>query len=424
MTDPSPDEIDRYERRRRSPSARGLRVLIAALVVLAGCAPLASDARQSGTAASVVGGSANQTAEEGASAVAGLPGGELTVHFLDVGQGDASLVIAPDATMLIDTGRHDAEDLVPQLRALGVARIDVVAITHAHADHVGQLDEVLGAFDVDEVWMPGTTSTSLIFEEGVAAIEASEAAYEEPRAGDRTSVGSLGVDVLHPSTLTGNVHGDMLAMRVSYGSLSVLFTGDAEADVEAEMVQRDKGALAATIYQVGHHGSSTSTSSALLEAVSPEVAVYSAGEGNSYGHPHAEVLDRLTGAGVEVYGTDVHGSVTVVSDGVGYSVTPAATGQPAEASPATSPVKPAPPSSSLSAPTKESPSAAGCKPGQVDINSAGAQELDRIVHIGPVFAEEIVALRPFESLEDIERVDGIGDAKASDIMEEALACAS
>jgi competence protein ComEC len=136
------------------------------------------------------------------------------------------------------------------------------------------------------------------------------------------------------------------------------------------------------------------------------------------------VLDRLSGAGVEVYGTDVHGSVTVVSDGVGYSVTPATTGQPAEAPPATSPVEPAPPSSSPPAPTQESPSAAGCKPGQVDINSAGAQELERIVHIGPVFAEEIVALRPFESLEDIERVDGIGDAKASDIIEEALACAS
>jgi DNA uptake protein ComE-like DNA-binding protein len=255
------------------------------------------------------------------------------------------------------------------------------------------------------------------------ALEASDVTYEEPRAGAQTSVGSLVVDVLHPSSLVGDIHGDMLSMRVGFGGLSVLFTGDAELAVEAEMIQRDRGSLAATVYQVGHHGSSTSTSPALLEAVSPEVAVYSAGEGNSYGHPHAEVLDRLTGAGVEVYGTDVNGTVTVVSDGAGYTVTTATAGDPVEGSQVAAPVEQAPPDTSP-LPVEQSPAPSGCQPGQVDVNTAGAKELDRIVHVGPAFAAEIVALRPFARLDDIVRVDGIGEAKMHDISEEALACAS
>jgi beta-lactamase superfamily II metal-dependent hydrolase len=389
-------------------------VLVASLVVLAGCAPLADDTGQPAAAASVVGGRGSQAAGR-APATRSSPAAELQVHFLDVGQGDASVLVAPDATVLIDTGRHDSDEVVPQLKALGVSRIDVVAVTHAHADHVGQLDEVLAAFDVDEVWMSGTPSTSATFEEGLTAIEASEVAYEEPRAGDYTSVGSLEIDVLHPSQLVGDIHGDMLSMRVSYGAFSVLFTGDAEADVEAEMLGRDRATLASTIYQVGHHGSSTSTSPALMDAVSPEVAIYSAGQGNSYGHPHTEVLDRLTAAGVVVYGTDVNGTVTVASDGVGYTVSTATVDVPGAPQQADSP---------QSEPPASENDPGGCQPGQVDINTAGLEELDRIANVGPSLANQIVGLRPFSGLEDLVRVDGIGAAKMDEINEEALACAS
>lgn len=410
--------------RRRLATAVAIRgVMLVALVFASGCGVLA-DAGSPGSSASVFGGTADRGAEGPetvSSTPVSVPSGELRVHFLDVGQGDASVLIAPDATMLIDTGRHDSDDVVPQLKALGVSRIDVVAVTHAHADHVGQLDEVLAAFDVGEVWMSGTPATSATFEEGVAAIEASEAAYEEPRAGDQTSVGSLAIDVLHPSQLVGDIHGDMLSMRVSYGALSVLFTGDAEADEEAEMLGRDRDTLASTIYQVGHHGSSTSTSPALLDAVSPEVAVYSAGQGNSYGHPHAEVLDRIAGAGVAVYGTDVNGTVTVTSDGAGYTVSSATGGEPSGAPQPADPPGLAPPADSP--PVAES-APGGCQPGQVDINTDGVDELDRITNIGPSLADQIVGLRPFSGLEDLVRVDGIGEAKMDEIREEALACAS
>lgn len=137
--------------------------------------------------------------------------------------------------------------MVSYLQDLGVSRIDVVAITHPHADHVGQLDHVLGAVDVDAVWMSGTLSTSQTFEEALSAIEASDAAYEEPRAGAHTTVGSLVIDVVHPTELTGEAHPDTLPMRISYGSVSLLFAGDAETEAEAEALARDPAVLAATV---------------------------------------------------------------------------------------------------------------------------------------------------------------------------------
>lgn len=392
-----------------------VRALVVVLLLVAGCAPL-DESAGGGSAASVFGGGPGGGPGEETPAPPAPPAGELAVHFLDVGQGDATVVIAPDATMLIDTGRQDGGDVVAYLQDLGVPRIDVVAITHPHADHIGQLDDVLTAVDVEEVWMSGTASTSQTFEEAVAAIEASDAAYEEPRAGAHTTVGSLVIDVVHPTELTGEAHPDTLAMRISYGSVSFLFTGDAEAETEAEMVARDEALLAATVYQVGHHGSSTSTSPALLAAVDPEVAIYSAGIGNSYGHPHAEALDRLADAGVAVYGTDTHGSLTVTSDGATYRVTPT---RPGGAAPTSSPATPATPEAAADPEVVTS-----CQPGQVDINTASVEDLERIGEIGPQLANEMVALRPFDGVADIVRVDGIGEVTMSAITEEGLACAS
>jgi competence protein ComEC len=250
-----------------------------------------------------------------------VPPDGLAVRFLDVGQGDATLLTAPGATMLIDTGRHDRDDLVPLLRAAGVSALDVVAVTHPHADHLGQFDRVLDALDVAEVWWPGTTHSTRTFERALDALERSDAAYEEPRAGDRTTVGPLQVEVLHPETLSGgDLHADMLVLRVVYGEVSFLFTGDAERDVEEALVRRLGPSLASTVYQVGHHGSATSTTPPLLAAVSPAIAVYSAGAGNAYGHPHREVVSRLLDAGVDLYGTDVHGTITITTDGADVEV--------------------------------------------------------------------------------------------------------
>lgn len=341
-------------------------------------------------------------------------GADLSVHFLDVGQGDATVFIGPDATLLIDTGRHDRSDVVPHLRALGVSAIDVVAITHAHADHIGQLDSVLDNFDVDEAWMSGTPHTTQTFDRAITALERSGARYDEPRGGQTTTVGSLTIEILSPSRLSGDLHADSLVMRVSYGSVSFLFTGDLEAAGESGIVNRWAGSLATTIYQVGHHGSNTSTSRGFLAAVRPEVAIYSASADNQYGHPHGEVIERLTSAGVEVYGTPTHGTVSVTTDGSSYRI------NSGRAAPLINPIAPV---AAAATPAPVSPpTASGCQPGQVDINSAAFDELQLIIHIGPDRAQQILNLRPFSSVDAMDRISGIGRARLADIKAEATAC--
>ncbi|MGH2428590.1 MAG: MBL fold metallo-hydrolase [Candidatus Limnocylindria bacterium] len=339
------------------------------------------------------------------------------MHFLDVGQGDATLLVAPDATLLIDAGRHDRNDVVPLLTAAGVTELDVVAITHGHADHIGQLDSVLDSLAVAEVWMPGTSHTTQTFSRALSAIERSDAAYEEPRAGQTTTVGSLTVQVLHPASLSGDIDTDMLTLRVSYGSVSFLFTGDAEADVEAAIVSRHGSGLASTVYQVGHHGSNTSTSAEFLAAVRPQVAVYSASAGNQYGHPHDEVVTRLAGAGIDIYGTPTHGTVIVRTDGTTYSVATSRSA-PVISTPPAQVVTPVP----IAAPPPPPPVTGGCAPGQVDINSATYEQLQLIIHIGPVRAAEIPSLRPFGSVDDLDRVNGIASARLADIKAQGVAC--
>jgi beta-lactamase superfamily II metal-dependent hydrolase len=240
--------------------------------------------------------------------------GTLTVHFCDVGQGDAILLQGPDFTLLIDAGRHDRNDVLPYLRSVGVERLDLLVGTHPHADHIGQFPQVLEALPVGEVWLSGDEHTSLTYERALDAILASEAGYHEPRAGEVFLFGSARVEVLHPERLTGRLHDGSISLRIVFGEVAILLTGDAEASAESEMIARGYP-LRSQVFKLGHHGSSTSNSAPFLAAVSPEVAIYSAGLGNSYGHPHAEVIERLGAARIPVYGTDRYGAIRVITDG-------------------------------------------------------------------------------------------------------------
>jgi len=247
---------------------------------------------------------------------------ELTIRFLDVGQGDATLLTHPDVTMLIDTGRFDRDDVPALLRRHGVGRVDLLVVTHPHADHIGQFDDVMAAFPVEEVWWSGASTTSRTFERAVAALEASDARYEEPRAGAVTTVGPLGIEILHPAAADSlrDLNDASISMRITYGAFRLVITGDAERVSEARMLGRLRDRLAADVLRLGHHGSSTSTTVDFLDAVAPAVAVYSAGAGNSYGHPHEEVVAQVTGRGVPLYGTDTDGTITVVTDGTTFDV--------------------------------------------------------------------------------------------------------
>lgn len=243
----------------------------------------------------------------------------LEVHFLDVGQAEATLLMGPDFTILIDAGNLGQGDVVPHLQRLGVETIDLLIFTHPHADHLGQGVAVLENFPVEEVWMSGYEHTTRLFEDVLDAILASDAFYHEPRRGEVFTFGDLVLEILHPDRIRSDLHHTNIVIRATYGNVALMFTGDAEKKTENAILASGLP-LRAQILHLGHHGSRTSTGIEFVLAVDPEVAIYSAGMNNDYGHPHLEVVERIVKLGIDLYGTDVHGTITIVTDGQDYEV--------------------------------------------------------------------------------------------------------
>lgn len=347
--------------------------------------------------------------------------GELSVHYIDAGQGDSTLLLGPDFTILIDTGRHDRDDVVPYLKSVGITEIDLVTGTHPHADHIGQMDKVIQNFDVKEAWMSGDAHTSAVFERTIDAILANDIAYHEPKAGETFLVGSSVIEVIHPNKLSGDLNDGSISMRITYGDISFLFTGDVEQHGEQEILNRVHN-IQAQIFQLGHHGSSTSNNQPFLDAVKPEIAIYSAGKDNSYGHPHDEIIDRLKAMDIPVYGTDVHGNIIVTTDGKTYDIKTNRSGNVA-ATPTPVVVQEQP---KIEEKAKDEPtppaSSDGCGPSQININTASLEEIKKIKHIDEKRGQELISLRPFSSVDGLTRINGIAAGRLKDIKAEGIAC--
>jgi competence protein ComEC len=271
-----------------------------------------------------------------------VPKGQLEVHIIDVGQGDSIFIRGPEGqTMLIDGG-SEGTGALQYLQGQSVDHLDLMLATHPHEDHIGGLPAILKAMPVARVVMNGQPTTTRIYERLLDAIATAKAEYQEVKRGDRIQLGSLTFDVLHPAVPTGpNLNNQSIVLRLIWGQVSFMLPGDAERETEGDILASGQP-VAATILKLGHHGSRTATSSAWLKAISPTVAIYSAGVGNSYGHPHPETLAALSTAGVQVYGTDVSGTVVVTSDGAGYSVATAKGNGPRAPPAAPQPVSPPP----------------------------------------------------------------------------------
>ncbi len=245
--------------------------------------------------------------------------GILQVAFLDVGQGDSSFMILPEGkTVLIDAGEQNAgEGITNFIASCGISKIDYLILSHPHSDHIGGAIAVLNRFDVGAVYMPDAVHTSRTFENLLQTLKEQNLPVYKVEAGLKIETDSA-VDMTFVSPKKqgyDDLNNASAVLRVVFDEKAFLFTGDAEELAEQDMLKSGLP-LKADVLKVGHHGSSTSSSVTFLKAVSPEVAVISAGIDNDYGHPHRETLDALNKLGVKtVLRTDESGTIVISSDG-------------------------------------------------------------------------------------------------------------
>ena len=242
------------------------------------------------------------------------------MHFIDVGQALSVLVECDGQYMLYDGGNVDDGSLVVSyLQSQGVEQLEYVFCSHAHEDHVGGLAAALAYFPAYHVYSPVTEASTKCFKDFVKYTQQQGLQVEVPAVGTTWPLGGATVTMVGPVAQYSDTNDTSIVLRIEYGSTSFLLTGDMEKTAETDLVNSGVN-LRADVLQVGHHGSSTSTGYLFLNSVLPEMAVISCGVNNKYGHPHEETLSILRDAGVNVYRTDLQGTITIGSDGQNYTV--------------------------------------------------------------------------------------------------------
>ena len=242
----------------------------------------------------------------------------LYVHYIDVGQGDSMLIQVNNKNLLIDAGpKSDKNKLLNYLSSLNIDKFDYIIATHPHEDHIGNMADVINGYNVLNFYAPKIQSTTKTFEKMVEALKSKNLKINVIKKGtDTIDLGeNTKVTVFSPTKDSyENLNNYSPVIKIEYGSTSFLFTGDAEKDVEKEILDNNED-ISADILKVGHHGSSTSTSENFLNKVNPSIGVISVGEDNSYNHPNEDTIKRLNKDKVTIYRTDKDGTVVLSSDG-------------------------------------------------------------------------------------------------------------
>lgn len=341
--------------------------------------------------------------------------GKMKVHFIDVDQGDATLIQTPSGkTILIDAGERDqGTRIINYIKDKGIDTIDIVIATHPHADHIGGMAEVINSFNIGQIYMPKVTHTSKTFEDLLLTIQQKGLKIKTAKAGTTLDIDpSIDAIMMAPNSEKYESLNDYsTVLKVTYDNSSFLITGDAEETSEEEMLTKGLD-LKTDVLRVGHHGSSSSTIQQFLDEIAPQYAIISVGADNSYGHPHDEIMARLNNTDVAIYRTDIHGHIIITTDGHSYNIdverktstkSNADLGSDTNKNEATI-------NETTSSPRE-----------RININTASLEELQEIIHIVQDYAEQIIDLRPFQSIDELTKVKGIGKGRLKDIIEEGKA---
>jgi len=294
-------------------------LLVVGIVFLAGCAGAAP------------GDQGPTDPDTGDGEVVDTANGTVEVHYINVGQSVSTLVLGPDGeTMLVDTGHYndDGEYVLEYLQRHEITRIDHLVTSHNDADHIGGNAAIIDYYETDAdgigaVYDPGIAASTQTYGEYLDAVEEHDVTLYETREGDAIDFGEVDVDVLGPPDpyLESEARNEnSIVLRLTHGETSVMLSGDAEDDQEEYLIDTYGAELGSTVLKAGHHGSSSSSSEPFLDAVRPRAVVVSSAYDSQYGHPHDEVLRRLSDRSIPTYWTATHGDVVLVSDGSGISV--------------------------------------------------------------------------------------------------------
>ncbi len=246
----------------------------------------------------------------------------VSIYFLDVGQGDSSIIITPDdRVVMIDSGPNESL-ILRYLQNLGISQIDLLIATHAHADHITGMDKIIAKYKPKAFIDPGIPHTTATYQRMITAVDKYDIDYYRG-VSRKINLGSLSLTILPPADSlikVSELNNNSVVARLDFKDFSCLFTGDIEKEREGQLLTESRDNLNVDVLKVGHHGSSSSSSPLFIKSVGPKTAVICCGQGNKYGHPHQETISLLQGLGIEIYRTDLSGTILIKTDGIDYQI--------------------------------------------------------------------------------------------------------